>query len=484
MATATNVTVTGSSDILRGGLPPRAEYEDLIDLFETKQGGTWFQANKNKYRDTFIPNAFRVSYPLPGGTDPNVSVGNYEGIINAWAGVAWDDDACRFYLFGGGHNNTSATDSFIWESRTMKWKMAFLPHDGIVKAAPKPNYPAWFENVTKLGWGLDAPPSMHTYTNLQWLRKSRLVYLGNGATQPTGAPPAICDKVTGVWRQAGPYTVSLEKAGTGCVGVADGGNVKRPGTASANVDLVGANAWKNRDYWKDHPQASGPTPEILYRGRSAYAVVENDHDVIYTTSSSQTDPCLVRIEMVDSDYRNDIITHAGAFGAFGASDTGMVVDTDRNLAMYCPLNPSGVGRFGYWNLNTKHLGLSNPLVVVQDNQLTGPDVADFLAKIAADDTYGTAYDRYRKCFVVFLRKGGLYEVHLPKVAPFNVGWKVKRIYAQTPGAPFEPQTARGTVCGKFKRSERLDAFVYLSDNDMTAGDVWFYKPIDWRNPRA
>jgi len=40
------------------------------------------------------------------------------------------------------------------------------------------------------------------------------------------------------------------------------------------------------------------------------------------------------------------------------------------------------------------------------------------------------------------------------------------------------------ICGRFKRSEKLDVYIFLSDNEIAPaiGDVWVFKPYGWRNP--
>jgi len=75
---------------------------------------------------------------------------------------------------------------------------------------------------------------------------------------------------------------------------------------------------------------------------------------------------------------------------------------------------------------------------------------------------------------------------MPRAAPFNVNWYVRKIYSVGSQPEFNMTTAvtGAAICGRFKRSEKLDAYIFLSDNEIAPaiGDVWVFKPHGWRNP--
>ena len=66
----------------------------------------------------------------------------------------------------------------------------------------------------------------------------------------------------------------------------------------------------------------------------------------------------------------------------------------------------------------------------------------------------------------------------PPSTPSTEGWVLT---AQRTPAGAVPSTEVGTgILGKWKYAPNLDAFVALQGN--TAGNVWIYKPVGWRDP--
>ncbi len=478
MANPSNVTITGASKILQAGVPPRPAYAPLVDFIESVPAGRWSMANLNPYFSAWSPVDFRVTYPGLGGDGPGQTTGNLNSIVLAWAGYVWDDDNCRLFIFGGGHANTSATDSYIWDAATRKWRLAFYAHEVFMKD----HVPAdgFSESVTKYEWGNDAPPSMHTYSGWNWLKRQRRGWVGSGACHPSGHPPNVFDKNNpGIMHRAASYIVDLTRAGTGCVGTGTGTNVKRTGTSSAGVNLIGANAWALRNWYKDHPNKVTDF-DILDNGRSAYAVVENGEDVLYCISANY----IVRRVIHPTDYRLDQFSWVGGWNNGGSTDTPIIVDPTRNLLIVSPIHGH---KFGFYNLATANLGKNNPYVDVPNASIVGPGAVEFLAATIADGTtVGLLFDALRKCLVVYLRNSGLYEIHMPRAAPFNVNWYVRKIYSVGSQPEFNMTTAvtGAAICGRFKRSEKLDAYIFLSDNEIAPaiGDVWVFKPHGWRNP--
>lgn len=477
MANPTNVSITGTR-LIQAGAAPKPTYYPTVKALEDAPAGKWVKVNANTFQEAWPPVDFRTTFTGLGGDGPGQSTSNPNLVVLAWAGFAWDDDNCRMFIFGGGHANTNTTESYLWEASTRKWKLAFYAHEIHLKAQVPAN--GLFTECTKYEWGNDAPTSMHTYSNWNWLKKQRRAYVGSGATHPSGYPPQVFDKNDpSILHRAGAYTVDLSKAGTGCVGTATGTNVKRTGTSSAGVNLVGANAWSLRNWYKDHPKKTTDI-DSLDNGRTAYAVVENGEDVLYCTSSTY----IVRRVMHPTDYKQDQFSWVGDWNNGGSTDTPMVVDQSRNLLMVCPIHGN---KLGYYNLATANLGKSNPYVTVPTSAVTGPGGAEFLAASSSNGiTAGVLFDERRKCLVVYLRNSGLYEIHLPKTAPFNVNWYVKKVYSVGSQPEFAMTSAvtEAAICGRFKRSEKLDAYIFLSDNEAepSIGDVWFFKPHGWRNP--
>jgi hypothetical protein len=269
-------------------------------------------------------------------------------------------------------------------------------------------------------------------------------------------------------------------AGLGYVGGTTGSNPKRG--SSLGVDLPGANAWSVRDWFLDHPDAATFAPDFVSARTNGVAACreENGHDVVYFKVGAGH---LMRIEMVDQDYRNDIIYRVGQAWTSDSTANGGALDTVENVfvALRNSTNP-----IEGWDLDAA--GFSNKNFVVPAAGLTGSAAAEFVAHLAAEGAvFSMTYDQRRERFVVWGRGGRVYSIRTPRGSDLTVGWEVTKLSADTlPQRPLTSAEFTGTnadtgASGKFKRSESLD--VYVAVQGAYDGNVWMFKPAGWIDPR-
>lgn len=478
MATPVSFRVSAPSGVtLRGGRPAAPPYGALLEQIAEARPGTWFKVNLNTFQSVW-PDAAWLA-PYSGSFDPvahsQAAPSSPKCIIVAWASFAWDDDNMRVILFGGGHANGSNGEVYMWEGATRQWRLAF--HSTSYIALPGCG-------VRSVAGSLNAPASAHTYSNQLWLPKLQRFITFGGAQHYSGAPWVISDEAGNTLRMAGPFTLDMTLAGQGYVGAGTGTNVKRIGTISEGVDLPGANAWKNRDWRKDHPNTA--VAAVATVGRSAVVTEENGHDVIYWHGGGPggTSKDLMRAELVDDDYRNDILSVAGGAWNNSTSDAQAAYDPVRKIFLDGSYRSTLVDAIGGWDLTTQ--GAGNRFFSCPISGIVGPDAAEFIANM--DNTrYGNIYDERRKCFVVYSRKGALYELKPPVSGPLTTGWRVRKLTANHASMLVDGDTQGDSVyesglTGKWKRSKRLDVYIHLQHP--IEGNIWMFKPLDWLDPRT
>lgn len=475
MATPTNVntTVLAGEKLRKGRFNPL--YSSLMDQIAAAAPGTWFKANLNTI-NTVWPNAdFSPGY-ANDTLAVNANIGSALspiGVINAWSSFAWDDTSMRIVLFGGGHGNYSGSEVYAWNGTTKNWQLAFYSPQwegrGALGAYP-------------VGGELNGPISSHTYANQVWLEKQNKFISFGGACFNTGDSWRIGNPDGSINRPAGPYTLDMTLAGQGYVSMATGSNVKRPGTSSAGVDLPGANAWKLRDWFNTASPFNKTMLELFkdHRNGTAVHVIENNHDTIYALGSNGAGGShqLYRIELVDDNPYNDLITVVGKVWNNGYTDQQCAYHEKRKLFMISVDRDIDV-----WDLNTA--GANNISVRCPSANITGPDATEFKSVLRR---LSYIYDERREAFIGWEFGRILWELKPPTSGALTTGWTVKKISSNSlPVGPIS--TAEATVSetssgvhGKWKRSKKLDVYIGLQHN--TQGNVWFFKPTDWIDQRG
>lgn len=393
-------------------------------------------------------------------------------IIVAWSSFALDDANGRIILFGGGHANTSDNSPYLWNASTRRWSQGFLPTDNVFSAVS-----GLWHNVES--WQA-SPASAHTYGNNAYLPVLNRFITFGGAAWNTGHAYFVTDSQGAEIRPLPCYTLDLTLAGLGYVGGSTGSNVKRNSTAGLN--LTGANAWGPRDYLLDHPST---TATNFLRGHLEGFVAyrkENNHDVLYARCNPNVGgsaDTLVRIEFVNNDYHNDLISIVGTGAGSFHSDQGGALDSVNNVVLACgyPAQP-----IECWNLNTA--GPANAIVNVPAADVGGAGKASYLAAMAAhfatrpqSSGMGVLFDVERARFVMWGGLAQLWTTSTP--SNLSTGWTIEQLPAAVSDPP--QYTTETGVHGKWKYSAAMDC--YIGVVNASNGDVWAYKPANW-NPKG
>jgi len=441
----------------------------LLALVAAAPANSWVKANLNTMYSKWPAEDYLPIYT-------SQSTGTTSAIIRAWSSFAWDPSRSRLVIYGGGHANYDGNEVYVFNGATRQWSLGFYPSDDYVYNA------STGERVTSDG-PLHSPVAAHTYDNTAYLEiLDRYITFG-GAAAHTGGPYAIHDG--NAHRSSGPYTLDLTLAGQGMVGGAAGSNVHRNSTL--NVNLTGANAWAVRDYYKDHPDPQGALPYMTSHIScgSAYTQ-ENGHDVIYLTSRPGYH--LHRIEFVDADYRNDLITRVGN-ATNNPPDWDATVALDPVKRIILILGHKNFSHFWGWDIS----GGVQTNFLVGAAGLTGPGAAAWIAGFQMQ--HGIDYDPINNRFVLWSEGGRIFTM-VHNGGALSSNWYVEEVRGNTGTADVDRPKTRTeldaeafgvysksdtSVNGKWKWARDLNAFVALQH--CYYGNVWIYKPNNWVPPQ-
>ena len=440
----------------------------ILALVQAAPENSWVRVNLNGVSTTW-PDPDYV--PVYAGGNP----GTTTAVIRCWSSFAWDPKRSRMILYGGGHANYDGNEVYVFEGNTRQWKLGFWPTDAVIYNA------ATAEKLTVDG-PLNSPISAHTYDNSAYLEiLDRYITFG-GAGAHLGGPYAIHND--GPSRAAGPYTLDLTLAGQGMVGGLPGSNVKRG--SSAGASLAGARAWAVRDYYKDHAAPNGALQYMTSHISCGTAYTqENGHDVIYMTARPGYH--LLRIEFVDHDYRNDLISRVGVANNSPPDwDATVAFDPVKKVVLILGKSPS---LFWGWDLSP---GPVRSNFLVSSAGLTGPGANSW--RTAFVQTHGIDFAPLNNQFVMW-SEGGQVHGMLHGGGLLSANWVVDELRTNTGVAGVDrPKTraeldaepagvyakADNAVNGKWKWAPDINAFVALQHS--YAGNVWIYKPKNWLAP--
>lgn len=468
MPTPTSDTYTAASGAtLQGGrgapvLPPSASPTALRALLAAAPEDSWVKANLNELQQVWPGSDYQ---PLDNGS-PSIQ----RPVISAWSSFAWDDDAQRAIIWGGGHANTATMDVYMWDGANRNWITAFYSPDL-----------TYFPSGSRMpiGGPLTAPKSSHTYANNNWLPVQQRFITFGGAEQTSGDTFSIVSAVDGsLLRWGGAWTLDMTQAGQGKVSTGTGTNVKR-GTTTG-VTLQGANAWNCRDYFLDHPnQAQVGSMRSRINGFNVYAL-EGGRDVLYQACSGSTSLGLTRIEFVDGDYRNDLLSRAGNASGNNSTNQGGAIDTANRIIVACggPTQP-----FEAWSLAAA--GPNNYPTNVQAAAVGGAGKASYFAAQTAAQANGRGfgmgmlYDERRGRYVMWGSGAPLWYAPGVTAAQIATGWTIESVAVNGTGpkAWGHADLIESGIHGKWKRSAKLDCYIGLQD--ALRGDMWLYKPAGW-----
>ena len=455
----------------------------LLDLIAAAPAGSWIPINNNNYSAVWAHPDFRPAYNQTGHLPRK--------FIESLSSIVWDDDALQFRLFGGGHASTSGEEIYSFDAITGLWALDFHSPDVEVfyldDASPYGTVP--------VSGQLTSPRSCHTYDASVYLKNLKRYCWFGGAADPSGGPWVA----NGPDRVMGPFLLDITHAGKGWVSATTGSNVQRAGTTSDGVSLPGANAWSNRDWKLDHPNAAAfAGMGKVINGWAQYRE-EGGKDVVYVTSvnSGGTALNLFKITFNDLDYHNDEIEKIGTFWTGNSrSRQGGGLDTVRNIALFLGDTGGGGGTDGdilcdFWDLDNAGPSLHDQ--TVYQSALTGPAKAQYQAQCAGahaldKSSFGIEWDETRGKFALWERGGVVYHLTPPADKSTTTGWYIESSGSDAdPNRPllyseFEATTGDNGVCGKLRYSAKLDCYVTLQN--ATAGIVRLFKPADWTDPRT
>lgn len=456
----------GSGATVYGGLLSNS----LLDLVAAAPPNSWIKLNQNLLYQVWPANDF-IPTSSPAGP------GTPSAVIRAWSSFAWDPLRSRLILYGGGHANYDGNEVYIFDGTTRQWSLGFYATDVV----PYPGSPG--EYVTVDG-PLHSPVSAHTYDNTTYLPVLDRYLTFGGAAAHTGGSYIIHDG--DAKRSSGPYTLDLTHAGKGWVAGLPDTNVHRG--AASNVNLPGASAWAVRDYYKDHPDPNGLLPSMSAHIScgSAYAV-ENGHDVVYLTTRPGFH--LHRIEFVDHDYRNDIITRVGtANNNPNQWDATLAFDPIKRIVLILGTNSQSM--FWGWDISGGITGNFN----VFSSGLTGSGVSAWLS--AFKQEHGIDYDPINQRFVLWSEGGQVFGV-THNGGNLSSNWQIEELRSNSGDAGVDRPKTRVElnaetfgvysksdtgITGKWKWASDLNAFVGLQHTYF--GNVWIYKPANWTSPNT
>ena len=450
--------VTGSGSLgTSNGLP-----NALLNLIAAAPANSWIKANTNTFQSSWAPLDYRAPY-LSGVSSPGQT-------LQCWSSFAWDDTNYRLILWGGGHANSNENSVYSWSSITQQWSLSFHSSDIVTVSGG-----TGFEPVDG---PQNAPQSSHTYDTQQWLPVLRKFVTFGGAASSSAGPPVIR---TAPAREVGCYLLDMTLAGQGYVGGTTGSNVHR--NTTVGVNLPGAQAWQVRDWFLDNPSmaALGMTSFGARTNAISDLRIEGGRDVVYYKGGAGS---LYRIEFVDNDYRNDIITKVGLAWTSNQSGAGGSLDSVGNILL--TRLDSGLYSLEGFDLNTA--GPSNKNFRVLDANIGGSGAADYIASSAPGVDGGCLFDPVRDYFVMWSGGGSVYAVKRPAdMSNLEIGWTATKICTEA-ASPRPLQDSEMTsgidtgITGKWRRSEKLD--VYIGVRHFNEGNVWIYKPAGWIDPRA
>jgi hypothetical protein len=432
-----------------------ATLTNLLSILENTADGGWAKLSLNAFSDAWPDDADRS---LPGSSWANTTK-----VISAWSSFAWDSARGDLLLFGGGHGNYAGNEVYKWSGTTQRWELASIPSRMVeVTTALGPLYIA-------ADGAENAPTSIHTYDNTDYLPVADRMILMGGAAFNTGGIPLI-QNPDGSLRFTGPYLFDPSKAD----GTKVGGT-----TGSANdPTIIGGEMWQNRDTRNAIMNVStfaGVRPIGSADGTTA-VTVEGGKDVVYFTGTvgASTDQYLFKYVVNDvSDPSLDTVSLVG--GVLTGPNPYGAAGIDPVSGFYVALGNSSTQPFVVWDTKaTNTLGnLNKPI----NYSITGAGAFDG-ARISGID-----WDPESGSFYVWSGGGDVWRLTLPGSGVVTDLWNLELVTDGDLFAALEKPDGMDPISGvrgKWKYASNLNAFIALEGN--STGEVWVYRPEGWTNP--
>lgn len=417
---------------------------NLLTLLENTSDGGWAKANLNLFSEAWPDPSER---PSTAWSDPS-------RVAGAWSSFAWDSQRGDLILFGGGHGNYSGNEVYRWRGTTQLWELASLP-SRIAEAAPS--------FYVAADGAMNAPPSMHTYDNTNYLAVADRYMVLGGSSFNSGFMP-IAVNPDGTRRDTGPYLWDPSKA--------DGNKVGGTTGSAVNPAVEGGNMWQNRDTRQSTVFGSVGSAD----GTSA-TTVEDGKDVIFFTGPvcCGSDRYLYKYTINDvNDPSQDDVQLIG--GWLGGPKPDGAAGYDPVSGIYLAMGNQPTPQFVAWD--TRNTG-SNPLAnhpITINPTLVGTD--QFILPALA----GVDWDPNLEAFLIWGGAGSVWSLKGPDSGEIVGDWTLTLL---TDGASLNPLVSpngmdASGVRGKWHYIPNLNAFMALEGN--ASGEVWLYRPDGWVNP--
>ncbi len=430
---------------------------NLLTILENTADGGWAKLNLNAFSDAWPEDADRS---LPGSSWANTTK-----VISAWSSFAWDSQRGDLLLFGGGHGNYAGNEVYKWSGTTQRWELASIPSKMVeVTTGLGPLYIA-------ADGAINAPTSIHTYDNNEYLPVADRMILMGGSAFNTGGIPLI-QNADGSLRATGPYLWDPSKA--------DGTKVGGTTGSANNPAIIGGQMWENRDTRGTIMKVTtfaGVQPIGSADGTTA-VTVENGKDVVYFTGTVGAGTDQYLFKYVVNDIANPALDTVSLVGGVltGPNPYG-AAGIDPVSGFYVALANSSTQPFVVWDTHaTNQLGnLNRPI----NYSITGAPAFDG-ARISGID-----WDPDSSAFYVWIGGGDVWRLTLPSSGVVTDEWKLELV---TDGDLIDPalkpdgMDPGSGVRGKWKYAPNLNAFIALEGN--STGEVWAYRPSGWSSPVA
>lgn len=454
------------------------QFNQVMAIIAAMPAEGWHKLNagQNRLDSIFPPLDLRAEYGAGSGVPAP-----WDRILGAWGGFGWDPINHRLVQVGGGHANSSCNGAIEWRLDTLQWHLAF--HDSEMVLVSPSKYRSVDYNKT--------PVSFHAYGNNHYLPQlDRFVTMG-GATYNDGNGLFVYDDTipnpTTHLRRAACYTLDMSQARQGKVAGQTGSNNKRG--AYAGVNLPGADAWYLRDWWNKpanaRPTFNGGLDYLARIDCGADYLTFNGHDSLLYTSSPGTAKSVLMVEYVDQNGDNDIHRFIGGFDGDGEGQGQVAYSPTFQVFIKSRNGGSATTCFRFVDLKNAWGSANN----WKTCNLTGSDLSEFLALDLTD--CGVHWNPVKGCFTVHFYSPQVWEIYPPAGNPTpEAGWALVKPAMAAAGPTGLPRTGRITsgaveseagVIGKVKWAPDMNGAIKIEGN--TAGDVWFYKPTGWFDPR-
>lgn len=445
----------------------------LLDRIAAAPGASWLKLNTNLFENVFETAPF--------------GHGSAQKILSAWSSVAWDHKRHRAYLWGGGHANTANTEVYMFDAISGLWSLAYRGAEMLLVSIDGETNTTQYD--TRDG-AFGSPVSCHTYDNNNYLPTLDCCIFFGGAAFNTGSNPVVRVPVGShpFLRYMGAYRLDIPLMGQGFVAGRKGSN-KYPGTP--RVELPGAGAWSLRDWYRP----DFPYTDLIGPGNGSVAGirVENGFDVAYCVYGR----ALFRYEFHEN-WEDDVITRWGSYAQGASGLKTAAFDFSRNLVVVNSANHAEK-TFTFWDTDTP--SASNYDRAVPPGNLIGPGAAQYLNEWHYQSAIKWNPDTGKImswCEGTDLSKqptrenapGRVYSITPPtgtKPTP-TTGWVVELECDGAGESPVSWQTTEadrigGTsgLTGKWRWAEDLRGFIGIQNK--WRGDVFFYKPAGWIDPR-